>query len=205
MSAADEKQDAPPREKRGSIIARGLRRASAIVQSRRRRAAAVLPHARLFRRYRKPRQQQHWGEAEHHPHTNWGDLFFDLIYVGAAYQLGELLKSSISLEGVAYFVVMFYSLADAWHHKLAYDCRVDADDFVHKLIDVVEATLVAAAALHISGGLAEMKDWATGHALGFSLACAMHRGLHALQVHLPGCNRIASHPPLVNGCPQRNR
>lgn len=37
--------------------------------------------------YFPPVQRQRWGEEQSLPHVNWGDLFFDLFYVGAAYNL----------------------------------------------------------------------------------------------------------------------
>ncbi len=30
---------------------------------------------------RPPIQRQKWGDTQLLPHTNWGDLFFDLFYV----------------------------------------------------------------------------------------------------------------------------
>ena len=37
--------------------------------------------------YRPPLQRHRWHEEICLPHINWGDLFFDLFYVGAAYNL----------------------------------------------------------------------------------------------------------------------
>ena len=37
--------------------------------------------------YDPPIQRQRWGEDQVLPHVNWGDIFFDLFYVGAAYNL----------------------------------------------------------------------------------------------------------------------
>ena len=37
--------------------------------------------------YRPPRQRQHWGQKQMLPRVNWGDLFFDLFYVAAAYNV----------------------------------------------------------------------------------------------------------------------
>ena len=34
--------------------------------------------------YFPPRQRQRWGDSQHAPHTDWGDIFFDLFYVAAA-------------------------------------------------------------------------------------------------------------------------
>ena len=33
--------------------------------------------------YSHPQQRQRWGDTQLHPHTNWGDVFFDLFYVSA--------------------------------------------------------------------------------------------------------------------------
>jgi len=37
--------------------------------------------------YNPPIQRQRWDEDQILPHVNWGDIFFDLFYVGAAYNL----------------------------------------------------------------------------------------------------------------------
>ena len=37
--------------------------------------------------YDPPIQRQRWDEEVTLPHVNWGDIFFDLFYVGAAYNL----------------------------------------------------------------------------------------------------------------------
>ena len=37
--------------------------------------------------YDPPIQRQRWDEDQILPHINWGDLFFDLFYVGAAFNL----------------------------------------------------------------------------------------------------------------------
>ena len=37
--------------------------------------------------YNPPIQRQKWGEEQCLPHVNWGDIFFDLFYVGAAFNL----------------------------------------------------------------------------------------------------------------------
>jgi len=37
--------------------------------------------------YNPPIQRQRWDEDQVLPHVNWGDIFFDLFYVGAAFNL----------------------------------------------------------------------------------------------------------------------
>ena len=57
--------------------------------------------------YSLPRQMQKWNEKQHLPHVNWGDLFFDLFYVAAAYNLGALLKADPTPRGLLYFFALF--------------------------------------------------------------------------------------------------
>jgi len=64
--------------------------------------AAPLHH--LFDLYSPPRQRQRWGDRQMHPHKNWGDIFFDLFYVAAAYNLGNLLRIDPSPRGLLYLV-----------------------------------------------------------------------------------------------------
>lgn len=39
--------------------------------------------------YRPPFQRQRWGDTQILPRVNWGDLFFDLFYVAAGYNVSE--------------------------------------------------------------------------------------------------------------------
>ena len=50
--------------------------------------------------YSPPAQQIRWGADQHLPHVNWMDLFFDLFYVAAVYNLGVSRVLGLSgLEG----------------------------------------------------------------------------------------------------------
>lgn len=44
--------------------------------------------------YAVPKRRHHWYQPQYELHASWADLFFDLIYVGAAYQLGVVVKYS---------------------------------------------------------------------------------------------------------------
>lgn len=74
-------------------------------------------------------------------------------------------------------------MSQSWGKKLQYDSRFDTDDIAHKLVDMLEALLVAFAALHIAGNtshdqLNDMRDLSTGYAWGFSVCLAANRSLH---------------------------
>jgi low temperature requirement protein LtrA len=128
----------------------------------------------------------HWDMPQLHPHTNWFDLFFDLIFVATAYQLGSLLSASVNGPGLFFFISLFFSMLFNWQNKLNYDSRIDSDDLFHKLVDFIEALLVAIAALHIAGSNSEtpVLDFlvlSKGHAWGFSLASSALRLLNLMR------------------------
>jgi len=181
---------APPQRKgveRFSFAGRTIkqmRKTITIMKSGMRKRAPLL--RRHFDLYQPPRQLIQWGDAHPHGHTNWFDLFFDLIFVGAALQLGSLLKASLDLRGCGYFGAMALALQTCWSNRLYYDARVDTDDLLHKALDMLGALTVAAAALHIgsgaSGGTTPVQDMEkrqTGHAWGFSVSLLALRLLDA--------------------------
>jgi hypothetical protein len=55
-----------------------------------------------IRLYSPPHQRQRWGEAQCLPRVNWGDLFFDLFYVAATYQVSLIIGEDPSLTGILY-------------------------------------------------------------------------------------------------------
>lgn len=97
-----------------------------------------------------PKQTKRWTDAKDpDQHTNWGDLFFDLIYVGAAFSLGKMLKADMTWSGLGTCCAMFLALMQAWYNKVSYCARLGNVDLLHKLVDYVESVLVAAAAVRI--------------------------------------------------------
>ena len=103
--------------------------------------------------YSYPRQRQRWGEPTQLPHINWGDLFFDLFYVAAAYNLGNVLISVLTPDqwqrGIIYFLGIFGALYGAWERKMNYDARYLVVDYAHRIFEVIRVFLVGLAVLHI--------------------------------------------------------
>jgi len=103
--------------------------------------------------YARPAQRQRWGEDQVLPHVNWGDIFFDLFYVAAAYNLGSMLISSLSQDqsfrGVVYFIGIFGPLYFMWESKLVYESRYTVVDLAHRLLEVVRVFFISFAVLHI--------------------------------------------------------
>lgn len=68
------------------------------------------PGVSLIPPFAPPRQRQKWGDTQILPRTNWGDIFFDLFYVGAAYNAGNIIVASPTGMGLLYFLGAFVPL-----------------------------------------------------------------------------------------------
>ena len=81
---------------------------------------------------------------------NVADLFFDLLFVAAAYNTGNIIKNSPTWRGLLYFLGTFLPMTDIWQNKLYYEARyIVKDDLYHRLTDTAIVLVVAAAVLHI--------------------------------------------------------
>ena len=90
-----------------------------------------------IRLYAPPRQRQKWNSDYVAPHVNWGDLFFDLFYVAAFYNLGNILVDNPSPLGILYFAGGFLTVIGYWNQKLVYDSQfASGDDILHKIFEV---------------------------------------------------------------------
>jgi hypothetical protein len=100
--------------------------------------------------YLAPQQRQTWGDSQVLPRVNWGDLFFDLFYVAAAYNMGNILNRSPSALGALYFVGTFFPVLDNWKDKLYYDARFTLrDDVFHRIFEIFFFMTNATVILHI--------------------------------------------------------
>lgn len=97
-----------------------------------------------------PKQRQRWGDTQLHPHTNWGDIFFDLFYVAAAYNLGNLLREDPTSTGLLYFLGCFWPIFGLWYLKLFYDGRYYVgNDLYHRGFEIAILLALATSILHI--------------------------------------------------------
>jgi low temperature requirement protein LtrA len=99
------------------------------------------------------KQRQKWGEDSHVGHVDWMDLFQDLFFVGAAYNLSHvLIENHASFNSLVYFTAYFLHTYKMWSHKVDYDCRYapgNHGDLAHKLYDVSMMVWTLGAILHI--------------------------------------------------------
>lgn len=98
-----------------------------------------------IRLFSPPRQRQKWGSDQVLPHVNWGNLFFDLFYVAAFYNLGNILVGDPSPIGIFYFLSCFFSILLLWNQKLRYDSQFTyGDDIFHKVFEAAFLVILAA-------------------------------------------------------------
>mmetsp|Transcript_9494 Transcript_9494/g.27761 ORF Transcript_9494/g.27761 Transcript_9494/m.27761 type:complete len:705 (-) Transcript_9494:702-2816(-) len=91
-----------------------------------------------------------WGEVQKGRHASWGDLFFDLIMVGAAFKVGNYYKKYVDIpEGPLVLAGCMLTILNSWSHLLQYRCRFEAKSIVHKMVDVAEGLFTAASAHNV--------------------------------------------------------
>lgn len=99
---------------------------------------------------RPPIQRQRWDDDQVLPHVNWGDLFFDLFYVAAAYNLSAIILKDPSADGLLYFICLFGPIMSEWFDRQHFDATVKfPGDPIHRFQEVLQLCLLATAVVHI--------------------------------------------------------
>ena len=89
------------------------------------------------------------------PRVNWGDLFFDLHYVAATYNVSNLIVQDPSFTGLLYATGTFLPVMAMWVHNTIFSGRFTvqpkggADDLYHRLVQIAVLVVLATAVLHI--------------------------------------------------------
>jgi low temperature requirement protein LtrA len=88
------------------------------------------------------------GHEERKP--TWLELFYDLIYVAAIIQLGNLLAADASLAGATKFVFLFVAVWWSWTGMMFYFNRFVADDALQRILLFAQMFAIAAMAVSVS-------------------------------------------------------
>jgi hypothetical protein len=141
---------------------------------------------RLLVFYEVPKVRQFHEDQTTEHKIDWADLFFDLTYVAAAFQLGHMFIYEVSWLGAFEFAVVALCLHDAWRFKTLHDSTFAATDVVHKLLDILYMCSVASAAVFIQSK-EDMENMNTSYAFGLSLSLAVNvivLGIEKVEIYL---------------------
>ena len=144
----DEDSEERNEESMRSLSERGVQRRFVVTAEETPFDISYHPGRVLF--YSPPRQRQRWGDSQVLPRTNWGDIFFDLFYVAATYNVSLILVLDPTFEGLLYAAGTFLPVMGIWLTKLFYDARfVFEDDISHRIGISASLVVLALAVLHI--------------------------------------------------------
>jgi len=87
--------------------------------------------------------------------VDWLELFYDLVYVAALIQLGQILVDDLSWEGVADFVALFTLLWWIWTITTNLKSRAQVDDLIHRFLIFAQMFAIGAAAVVIGAAFGE--------------------------------------------------
>ncbi|HEY4278057.1 MAG TPA: low temperature requirement protein A [Conexibacter sp.] len=110
-------------------------------------------------------------EAGGERHATWFELYFDLVFVAAASQLGTGLARNLSAAGFARFAALSVPIVWAWIVYALYANRFDTDDLVFRLAKAGGMLAIAAVTVNVH----PLMD-GHGGSVGFALAYVVLRG-----------------------------
>jgi low temperature requirement protein LtrA len=100
--------------------------------------------------YAPPRQRQKWGETQVLPRINWGDLFCDLFYVAASYNISNILGYDATPTGYLYAAGTFFPILGIWVEHAVFVSRfVNDNDVAHAFIRIVALIVIGTTVLNI--------------------------------------------------------
>ena len=90
------------------------------------------------------------GEEGHgHRSETWYELFYDLVFVASALQLGLIIKYDHRPLGMAKAAILFYMLRSTWDHVTSYQNRFHKSDLTHMAYYILQSMGACIIALHL--------------------------------------------------------
>lgn len=91
-------------------------------------------------------------ESKVNPHRSesWYELFYDLVFVAAAIQIGNIIKYDISVAGLAKSGLLFGVMRSTWDLLMAYQNNYDTKDMIHYLYYLLQAMFAFVMCLHLT-------------------------------------------------------
>ena len=85
----------------------------------------------------------------HHPSETWYELFYDLVFVASALQLGLIIKYDHRILGLLKAGILFCMLRGAWDQLTSYQIRFHQSDVTHMAYYILQFMGAFVIALHL--------------------------------------------------------
>ncbi|CAE7408995.1 unnamed protein product [Symbiodinium microadriaticum] len=109
-----------------------------------------------------------------HRGETWYELFYDLVFVASALQIGYIVKYDISFLGLVKSGIIFTMMRACWDQLMFYQNRFDTKDMVHFIFYLLQAMFAFVMALHLT--LDHHHNWDEERNLKpFAIAAALSR------------------------------
>jgi hypothetical protein len=149
--------------------------------------------------YSRPVQRQKWGDTQILPRIDWGDLFFDLFYVGATFNVSNIMTAAPTARGLLYASATFFGVMSIWNEKMFWDGRFvfECDDLYHRMFQLALLLTLAVAVLNIRtlDLMVRQKKMAV-----FCLALVLERILNLLRYFEAYCMGIGQRQQIQYNC-----
>jgi low temperature requirement protein LtrA len=130
-------------------------------------------------------------KAEKERRATWLELFYDLVFAAAVAEIGvSLYANYTTLSSFLGTVALFFPVFWTWLGVTFYSARFETDDFVHRILILLQMAAAAALALNIHGALGETS-------FNFAISYAAIRGLLVIEYVRAG-RRIPAARPFAN-------
>lgn len=122
-------------------------------------------------------------KAEKERRATWLELFYDLVFAAAVAEIGVSLYSNYTtLSSFLGTVALFFPVCWTWLGVTFYSARFETDDYIHRVLILLQMAAAAALALSIHGALGETS-------FNFAISYAAIRGLLVIE-YLRAGNRV---------------
>lgn len=117
----------------------------------------------------------HLPSSQFEKKANWLELFYDLIYVAAFIQLGNILSENLDFKHITSFIGLFTALWFTWIGFTYYSNRFNVDDILHRLLVFIQMFAVGGMAMSIQGVLqGSYSNFAICYSLAQFVLCLMY-------------------------------
>lgn len=121
-----------------------------------------------------------------HRSENWYELFYDLIFVAAAIQIGAIIKEDITFDNLVQSSLLFLMLRLTWDQVILYQNRFDTTDLLHVGFYLLQALATFIMTLHLAILSHDDHHWSSyDNVSSFSIAACVARGANVIMyVHV---------------------